>query len=1479
MRILRESLIQLFQSAWASGATTTPSRVKAVVIELSRQLLAVDKPHQHGVSSRLLSYGRLHRYVMVIHCPDQAFYPDAIRAYFQKNNIQPVQQQSVLFSRQKDSRRLLLPDSDGEENGLLLVVHLPAATTLNIETIKQDIAHVLAGVQHSVQDFSRMQQTLEHIATHLFHDEPMAAELLQWVLDNHYLLFGIIKSSSKKKNQGICKNKQLLASLLPDLHQSLTDTTQPHCAGLEWLHMDALFAHLYSSTNVEMMRLSWHESGELQSVIVIGHFSRGARYINASRLPQFKQYWYALAADSALQQSSFYKREIRTLFDRAPKPLLHSVPVQQWLEPFKRIVDMNSPTQVVTARLTPKTGNIEYLLIAVNSQRFGNNIWANMQKTIEKQHFKLFGVEHYSVGSTHLVFAAVQSHAWPHPESLQHAIRQCVIFWKDQARQIMLQETLPAALLHDALQELNVIPNLYQDQFMPEQFVRDVLVREQVHIDNLSKVRMHLHQQEAEADQTTPMVEIHVLAASEMPLALMTEKLNAFSLVTMEQALIPFNCKHQDLHINVFRCVAPEMLHPEGLPRLCHGIQDVFNNLADHDPLNALVILAGLNIRDVLVLISLRNHLVQLMPETSVAGLSAMLIKYPKVSLQLFRLFESKHRLAMPEAYMEQSKVNFDKAMQEVQSLNEDTWFNALASLISVSLRSNAWERETGQALAIKINPSLLDFAPRPRPYREIFVHGVCVEGVHLRGGAVSRGGLRFSDRPSDFRTEVLELMATQVVKNGQIVPTGAKGGFVVRDGDGADFVLAQYRMFIRALLSITDNLQGKTLLPPANIKIAKEDKNDSYLVVAADKGTARFSDDANAEALQADFWLGDAFASGGSNGYDHKAYGITARGAWECAAHHFARQGHDLWQDEVSVVAIGDMGGDVFGNGMLLNPNMKLVAAFNHMHIFLDPTPDVAASFAERERLFAKVLGWGAYDTQLISEGGGVFHRAAKSIALSARVREVLGMDEEHCSGEQLIKALLQAPVDLLYNGGIGTYIKASFESNADAQDPANNAVRIDANRLRCKVLSEGGNLGLTQAARIEFAQASGIINTDAIDNAAGVNMSDHEVNLKILLAAEPIKQRNQWLRKVADAVTIQCLNDNKEQAVALSLAEETARQHLPKLRYLQQMLCEDGRLNHIEKDPASFALRPVFAEWLGHEKNRVHEALDGISFRSKSVFGDMFLYQYFPQPLRKKFAQAIDSHVLANDIAHTRMSSYLLNRYGLTSIHSLQNMTGFAVAEIVQALLVADYLLDTGKIYDDCVASPQQELLDCWYQAQQQVLAFAEGMLTFSDIFTIDMVWLKKTRKALHMYNKEGKSLAYLARLAIAVPLAEKVGMPLHRCFEGLQECLDLLPFSKLEASLHTPLWASYDAHALRCEWLKRLACLKTYATEHVLSAKHKKTMQAQVDWVEHPLWQTLHHLLEQKDAENNDEQRLRHILALTHLQSIIESESARD
>jgi glutamate dehydrogenase len=692
-----------------------------------------------------------------------------------------------------------------------------------------------------------------------------------------------------------------------------------------------------------------------------------------------------------------------------------------------------------------------------------------------------------------------------------------------------------------------------------------------------------------------------------------------------------------------------------------------------------------------------------------------------------------------PEAGIMAVRKAILRAIDSVRSADQDRILRAFYDLVRSMLRCNAFQQdvrgEFKEYLSFKLDSSLVPDLPRPRPFREIFVYSPRVEGIHLRGGTVARGGLRWSDRREDFRTEVLGLMRAQNVKNTMIVPVGAKGGFVAKQlpaGDDRDSLMAEvvycYRCFINGLLDITDNLEGDRVVPPPQVMRA-DDEDDPYLVVAADKGTATFSDIANAISVEHGFWLGDAFASGGSNGYDHKKMGITARGAWESVKRHFRELGIDTQQEEFSVVGIGDMAGDVFGNGMLLSPRIRLMAAFNHQHIFLDPSPDAAQSFAERRRLFELPRSsWADYDERLISVGGGVFSRQAKAIELSPQVREWLGVEAESLAPYELIRALLTAPVDLLWNGGIGTYIKAHGESHADVGDLANNLVRVDGRDLRCRVIGEGGNLGSTQLGRIEFALAGGRINTDFIDNSAGVDCSDHEVNIKILLntAVEKrklsVSERNQLLGEMTEEVSSLVLRSNYLQTQALTMMESLTGDRLGSEAHFIAMLERQGVIDRdLEHLPDEEVLRERVASGRGLTRPELSLLL---SYAKITLYQDLLksdvpedpylsreLEDYFPAPLRERYSDLMHEHRLWREIICTKVTNSIVNRMGAHFAMRIREDTGATSATLAKAYTVAREIFDARSFWSDIesldnrVAAERQNeaILDMWNLLRQ--------------------------------------------------------------------------------------------------------------------------------------------------------------------------------
>ncbi|WP_020681106.1 NAD-glutamate dehydrogenase [Marinobacterium rhizophilum] len=736
----------------------------------------------------------------------------------------------------------------------------------------------------------------------------------------------------------------------------------------------------------------------------------------------------------------------------------------------------------------------------------------------------------------------------------------------------------------------------------------------------------------------------------------------------------------------------------------------------EDDRFHQLILGAGLDYRQVMLLRAIGKYLQQLGVPFSQHYIEQALFRNPQLCRLLGDLFAARFSpdaSAGRETRQQSLIEHINSALEAVENLDEDRILRHYLGVISAMLRTNYYQndaiRHVGGAkgyLSFKLNTRALPFAPEPRPAFEIFVYAPWVEGVHLRAGAIARGGLRWSDRREDFRTEVLGLVKAQMVKNSVIVPVGAKGGFVPKqlpDGGDRNAVQAEvircYETFIRGLLDITDNRVDDDIVSPANVVC--HDGPDPYLVVAADKGTATFSDIANRISAEYGFWLGDAFASGGSNGYDHKKMGITARGAWESVKRLFREQNRNCQSDDFSVVGIGDMAGDVFGNGMLLSRHIRLVAAFNHQHIFIDPTPDAASSWQERKRLFELPRSnWEDYDLSLVSAGGGLYKRSAKHIDLSPEAQAALGTDQSRFTPNELIRVILKAPVDLLWNGGIGTYIKASGESHTEVGDRSNDNLRVDASELRVKVIGEGGNLGLTQRARIEFARHGGLVNTDAIDNAGGVDSSDHEVNLKILLSRElacgalDADRRNRLLESMTDEVAALVLQHNRQQSQILSLCAYQAPSRINDHRRLMQQLEKAGRLNRaLEYLPADAQLedlarngqgltRPEIAVLLAYSKLWLCDQLIEHGIGQDPDLA-LELPAYFPHHIRQQYAPELQQHPLRNELLATHMTNQTCNRMGDTFVSYLQAETHCSALDAVRAFVSARRILDIDSLW----------------------------------------------------------------------------------------------------------------------------------------------------------------------------------------------------
>ncbi len=787
-----------------------------------------------------------------------------------------------------------------------------------------------------------------------------------------------------------------------------------------------------------------------------------------------------------------------------------------------------------------------------------------------------------------------------------------------------------------------------------------------------------------------------------------------------------------------------ELEHRDGqaidLPRVEDRFKEAlaagWAGMTENDGFNRLLFTTDLAARQILVLRAYCRYLLQTGVPFSQSYMERTLAANPAIAAALVRLFEIRFDPDRRGGQSQRERIagrivkRIRAGLDSVSGLDEDRILRAYLTLVNATLRTNHFRRDAAGAplpyLSFKLDPAAIADLPLPRPKYEIFVYSPRVEGVHLRMGAVARGGIRWSDRREDFRTEVLGLMKAQNVKNTLIVPVGAKGGFVPKcvPQAGREEIQAEvtacYRTFIQGLLDLTDNIvAGRIVSPP---RVIRRDGDDPYLVVAADKGTATFSDTANGIAAEYGFWLGDAFASGGSAGYDHKGLGITARGAWECVKRHFRELGHDIQREEFTVAGIGDMSGDVFGNGMLLSRHILLRAAFDHRHIFLDPKPDAAVSFAERQRLFALPRSsWDDYDRKRISAGGGVFPRSAKSILLSPQARALLGLESASATPVEVIRAILRLPVDLLWNGGIGTYVKATQESNAQVGDRANDALRVNGRELRARVAGEGGNLGFTQRGRSEYARNGGRLNTDFIDNSAGVNTSDVEVNLKILLnplvhaRKLSLAARNQLLARMSNEVVALVLRNNYLQSQAISMLEQQSKARLAEFQHLIRLLERSGGLNRsLEFLPSDEEIgerrkggegltRPELSILLSYSKIWLNSHLLD-SDVPEDPYLSSELERYFPAPVRARFASAIEQHRLRRQIIATATANGLINRMGPTFVLRAQEDTGAEPAQIARAYSAAREIFRMRDLWENI------EALDNHAPAKIQYLAAFE-------------------------------------------------------------------------------------------------------------------------------------------------------------------------
>ncbi|MCE5232224.1 MAG: NAD-glutamate dehydrogenase domain-containing protein [Mizugakiibacter sp.] len=1199
-----------------------------------------------------------------------------------------------------------------------------------------------------------------------------AQEFLRWVADDHFTFLGYreyeiaavggdeVLKAVEGSGLGILRGRE--RSLAPRSLRTLVATTLPQSGSMDAIILTKTSARATVHRPGYMDYISvlrFDAKGRpVAEQRFLGLFTSSAYMRRPQDVPLVRQKFEAVMNRSGLKRDSHSGKALRHILETLPRDELFQAGEDELYAIATGILDLRERARTRLFARRDKYGRFVSCLVFVPRERFSTGVRERIEATLKQvlhgerlDSSMLLGES--PLARLHLVIRPRPGdHVEFDADEIESRLAQIVRDWHDELRETLVQRLGEQRGLDLAARYGRALPPGYIEEVTPAIAAGDVELA--ASLEGPDAIRQSLYRSPNRPEELHFKV---FRSGADIALSEVLPLLENLGMRVLTEDLHELDVQGTRLFIQDI-AVQPAQAMTFDVAEVRATFEDAFERVwrgeAENDAFNRLILGARLSWRQVALLRGFCKYLLQVGVPFSQSYVEETLNRYPLIAGLLVELFEAKFdpqregaaalgearrrfeheltallpeatakahpdfvarlvavrgepRAAQVEALVEAIKTLLDN----VASLDEDRILRSFVGVIRASLRTNYYQTRDGKpkdCISVKFDCAQVPDLPKPRPYREIFVYSPRVEGVHLRFGPVARGGLRWSDRREDFRTEVLGLVKAQMVKNTVIVPVGSKGGFFVKRppiGGDRDAVLAEgiacYRIFVSGLLDITDNLvDGKVAHPEA---VVRHDGDDPYLVVAADKGTAKFSDIANAISAEYGYWLGDAFASGGSNGYDHKGMGITAKGGWESVKRHFRALGRDCQNEDFTCVGIGDMSGDVFGNGMLLSRRTRLLAAFDHRHIFLDPDPDAAKSFAERERLFKLPRSsWDDYDKALISKGGGVYARTLKSIPVSPEVRAVLGLAEgvAQMSPAELMSAVLKAPVDLLWNGGIGTYVKASSESNADAGDRGNNAIRINGGELRCKIVGEGGNLGFTQKGRIEAAQGGVLLNTDFIDNSAGVDTSDHEVNIKILLndavqrGELALDARNKQLAAMTDEVERLVLWDNYRQNQAISLMERMSVARLGSMAHFIRTLEAEGLLDRqVESLPADAELaerkarglgltRPELAILLSYDKIKLFQQLLD-SDVPEDPYLSKELVRYFPKPLHAPYAAHMQRHRLKREIIATAVTNSTINRMGATFMLRMQEDTGQGPAAIAKAYTAAREILDARTLW----------------------------------------------------------------------------------------------------------------------------------------------------------------------------------------------------
>ncbi len=1286
-----------------------------------------------------------HTIVMVLHT-DMAFLVDSVRMELTRQEINTHAVQSVVSQVKRSANGKMQEravcnydagcpvDIKGYETEAFMYFEVDRmAGKDTLQQLEKDLVSVLADVRIVVSDFHAMKTKVESIISGMTNNPPPinAQEVdevktfLGWLLDHNYTFLGykkyeLVKKGKKKlikhmdgEELGIVKHKQkstkdkYLDDLSPELQKFIESPQMLSFA------KSGTMARVHRPAYPDYIAVrEFNSKGEVIGEHgFLGLYTLPVYTERLQRIPVLRKKVEQIIQRSGLYPFSHECKELARVLDTFPREELFQTDINELFETVTSVAQIKERQQTRLFVRKDHYGKFFSCLVYMPKETYNTEIRKKIQDILCRT-FKSLNVEFTTyfgesiLVRTHFVLRTDPSQEYTFDLSdLEQEVIDVTRSWQDELLQGLIEKHGEEKGILYGRRFQSAFPSSFRDNFPPRVGVSDVQ-----HILSLSDENplTTWFYQYAEDDEEVHFSLYH--REKPLPLSDIIPILENLGLKVLGEH--PYKVVDRDGQIawnhdfNLTYRLGGQVDAVSTNQLFTEAFDSIWAGLASNDSFNRLVLSAQMDWRSIAFLRACGRYMKQIrlglsqdyIADTLLrhAGLTHLIVEYFKIKFDPQLKLNAKQR----NQKLENLESEYSALLDQVESLSEDRVLRRYLELNKAMLRTNFFQKNAQgrykEYISFKFDPSQLPDIPLPRPMFEIFVYSNRMEGVHLRGGKVARGGLRWSDRAEDYRTEILGLVKAQQVKNAVIVPVGAKGGFVAHRTfemtDREAFMeegIACYKTFIRGLLDISDNLLKDKVIPP--VDVIRYDEDDPYLVVAADKGTATFSDISNGLSQEYGYWLGDAFASGGSQGYDHKGMGITARGAWVSVQRHFREKGHDVQKEDFTVVGIGDMGGDVFGNGMLLSEHIKLVAAFNHMHIFVDPDPDPAKSFKERKRLFEKPRSsWADYESKLISKGGGIFLRSAKSVTMTPEMKQRFAIKENQMTPNDLIVALLKSPVDMIWNGGIGTYIKGSSESNVDVGDKANDAIRINGSDLKARVIGEGGNLGMTQLGRVEFGLAGGASNTDAIDNAGGVDCSDHEVNIKILIdnlvtAGELTgKQRNKLLVEMTEDVSELVLENNYQQVQAISIALSRADQYMNEYLRFISYLEDAGKLNRsLEFLPGDDEVlqraeqdktltRPELAVLVSYSKAELKEVLVNTAIPDDPYMARV-IETAFPAMLVKKYKKAIHQHQLRREIIATQLANDIVNHMGITFVNRMRNSTDAQNEQIAMAYVIS--------------------------------------------------------------------------------------------------------------------------------------------------------------------------------------------------------------